>query len=195
MRNKTIWILIVLSSLALTVGLYLFPFDKGPSHGFDYTFGAGKLNGPVGIAINAGRVYVADTENHRIQVFDLEGNYLNSIGKEGSRPGEFNTPMHLTIGPDGNLYVPEFLNDRIQVLSPNGESLYMIGESGSGPGQFDAPASVAVDMSGNLYVADFYNQRIQKLSKDGDFLRQWGVTGEKVFSVVANSIIQRMLRF
>jgi hypothetical protein len=137
-----------------------------------------ELDGPVGIALLGGEVFVSDTGNHRIQVFDREGRFLRSFGTEGDGPGQLGRPMHIH-GREGKLYVAEYLNDRIQIFSPEGESLGVIGRSGSGPGELDAPGGVGVDGRGRIYVADFYNQRVQILSAEGAFLRQMGVTGEK----------------
>ena len=128
--------------------------------------GPGQFQDPTGIAVNDGEVFVSDARGGRVQVFDLDGNFLRQIGKPGDGVGELARPMNLAIAR-GELYIAEYWNDRIQVFSLDGAPKRIIG----GPGQFKAPGGVAV-------VADFYNQRIQKLRADGNFVRQWGTTGE-----------------
>ena len=71
----------------------------------------------VGVATDsAGRIFVSDFKNHRIQVFDDEGNWLRSFGQQGAGVGEFERPTDLDVGPAGRIYVVDFGNDRIQVF-------------------------------------------------------------------------------
>lgn len=67
----------------------------------------------------AGRVYVVDQYNGRIQVFDASGAYLTTIGGGwGSRPGEFRIPTGLALDENGNVYVGDFRNNRVEKFSP-----------------------------------------------------------------------------
>ena len=80
--------------------------------------GAGSFEVATGVAADsAGRVYVADFKNHRVQVFDGDGSFLGEFGSQGSGPGEFERPTDMDVGPDGRLYVVDFGNDRIQVFA------------------------------------------------------------------------------
>lgn len=168
--------------ILVVAGFVFVPFASGPSYTFVQAWGVpgsgpGEFNDPTGIAVTADEVFVADSRNGRIQVFDHEGQFKRAFGAPGEAPGELGRPMNLTIR-DGELYVPEYMNDRIQVFGLNGESKRIIGEAGDGAGQFNSPGGVAVAEGGTLFVADFYNQRVQQLSADGTFVQQWGTTGE-----------------
>jgi len=118
--------------------------------------GPGQFSDPTGIAVAGNEVFVADSRNGRIQVFDLDGRFKRAFGKPGKGRGDLGRPMNLTIH-GGELYVPEYFNDRVQVFALDGTSKRMIGSSGSGPGQFNAPGGVAVAANGDLFVTDFYN--------------------------------------
>jgi len=107
-------------------------------------------------------VYVADSCNHRIQVFDAEGKFLRAYGQAGSNPGEFSYPYDIRVDPAGNQFVCEFGNSRITVLDDRDRVLEVIGGPGSAPGRFANPWAVALDSIGNLYVADSRNHRVQK---------------------------------
>ncbi|MCH9017513.1 MAG: 6-bladed beta-propeller [Chloroflexi bacterium] len=109
----------------------------------------GQFNEPTGIALAGNEVFVSDSRNTRIQVFDLEGNFKRLIGEKGEAPGQLNRPMNLTIA-GGELYVAEFFNDRIQVYGLDGEFRRSIGKAGSAGGEMSAPGGVAVDADGVL---------------------------------------------
>ncbi|MCL5999829.1 MAG: TIGR03663 family protein [Chloroflexi bacterium] len=76
--------------------------------------------GPRAIVLDAqGRLYVSDTGNKRIQIFDRDGNFVSQFGKSGTAEGEFNEPVGLAIDATGNIYVADTWNQRIQVFDPN----------------------------------------------------------------------------
>ena len=122
--------------------------------------GDGEFNNPVGIAVDgAGNVYVAETINHRVQVFDSNGRFLRKWGSEGSGDGQFNRPMGIAIDRAGNVYVADRNKHRVQVFDSTGQFLRKWGSEGSGNGQFDAP-NIAVDGAWNVYVSDSGNHQI-----------------------------------
>ncbi len=78
--------------------------------------------GPRDVVIHpSGFVIVTDTGNKRVVVYDKDGKYINQIGGEGSQPGQFNEPVGLEIGPEGDLYVADQGNRRVQVLTVNND--------------------------------------------------------------------------
>jgi iron(III) transport system permease protein len=124
----------------------------------------GEFNRAEGICVDAqDRLYVADSCNHRVQVFTSDGKFIREFGKPGSAPGELSYPYDVKVDTTGNIFVCEFGNSRIQVFDNNGHSLEIIGSAGAKPGQFNNPWSIALDSRGNLYVADALNHRVQKL--------------------------------
>ena len=124
----------------------------------------GCFNLPHNIATDAeGLVYVADRENHRIQIFDEQGRYLGQLNnlhrpcgllidrREGGQiyVGELGTDLAV------NQNVPN-LGGRVSILSLKGDLLGRIGDRfrGEKPGQFVAPHGVVTDSRGDLYVAE-----------------------------------------
>lgn len=84
----------------------------------------GKFADVYNVAVDHNdRVYVSDGGNHRIQVFDSEGNYLTQWGTKGSAPGQFNNPVGMAFDKVGNIYVADWYNHRIQKFSPGGPVL------------------------------------------------------------------------
>jgi DNA-binding beta-propeller fold protein YncE len=121
----------------------------------------GQFIRPHNIAVDGeDRVYVADRECHRIQIFDAEGRFLTMWNN-------VHRPCGITLGPDGNLYVGELngmagvddapgLGHRVSIYSPAGELLGRFGDpqEGDAPGQFIAPHGIGVDSHGDVYVGE-----------------------------------------
>ena len=85
------------------------------SHGSD----DGQFDSPTELKIDKkDNIYVVDTGNHRIPVFDLNGDFITKFGVYGSNPGEFINPIALDIDSKGNIYVTDERNFRVQVFSP-----------------------------------------------------------------------------
>jgi DNA-binding beta-propeller fold protein YncE len=117
---------------------------------------------------DAGMVYVADRENHRVQVFDGNGKYQGQWNNLARPCGLFVTRGKEPLGFIGELGpetvatltsgVPN-LGPRLSVVSAKGEILAHLGTQpiGEGAGQFIAPHGIAVDSRGDIYVAEVSN--------------------------------------
>ncbi|HUO09182.1 MAG TPA: hypothetical protein VM008_12820 [Phycisphaerae bacterium] len=131
---------------------------------------AGQFNGPEGITLGSnGNLYVADTENNRVQVFNANGAYLSSFSDNTPRP------FGVAIGPNGNIYVPN-ANDTVAIFNSSGVYQSYFGQYGTGNGQFIAPYAIAVDSGGTVYVPDADNNRVEMFNSTGTFLNHF-VTG------------------
>jgi len=117
----------------------------------------GQFNLPHSVWVDKKeRVYVADRENHRIQIFTSEGEFITMWTG-------FRQPTDLFIDADDNFYISE-LQHRVSIVNLNGEILARLGgESSDEPGQFIAPHAVWTDSQNSLYVGEVLEgQRIQK---------------------------------
>jgi DNA-binding beta-propeller fold protein YncE len=125
--------------------------------------GPGEFNRPEGLCMDAqDRLYVADSCNHRIQIFSSDGKFIETYGTAGKGLGQLSYPYDICVDAAGRQYVCEFGNSRIQVFDANHQPIEIIGGPGAEPGQFSNPWGVALDSAGNLYVADSQNHRVQK---------------------------------
>jgi DNA-binding beta-propeller fold protein YncE len=150
---------------------FLFSFGSSGS-------GNGQFQFPQAMAINrsTGRIYVSDTNNDRVQIFDSAGNYLGKWGSSGSGNGQFSGPSGIAINQaTGDVYVADYGNNRIQRFDANGVYLSKWGTMGSGNGQFQSPNGLAIDpATGNVYVGEFSGDRVQYFTSAGAFLGKWG---------------------
>jgi DNA-binding beta-propeller fold protein YncE len=107
---------------------------------------------------------------------DMQGNVLQTIGKNGSAPGEFNFPTELRLNGD-KLIVVDAMNFRVQVLDRSGQFQYALGQIGETTGTMYRPKGVAVDSEGDLYVVDGIFDTVQVFNPKGDVLYYFGKTG------------------
>jgi uncharacterized protein (TIGR03663 family) len=147
--------------------------------------GPGQLRAPKGLALDAeGNLYVADSQNHRIQVFDANGGFLRQWGSQGNAPGQFNEPWGVAVGPNGDVYVADTWNHRVQVFDSQGVFKLQWGIFGEVPDAMGAgnvyygPRDVACDADGNLYVTDTGNKRVVKYTAQGQMLMAVGGAGD-----------------
>jgi hypothetical protein len=146
----------------------------------------GQFNHPNGLsAAPDGTVYVADTNNDSIQIFNAEGGYVAKWGTLGSGDGQFAGPKKMAMSPDGFLYIADGVN-RIQKFDAVGNLVSVWGgycktdtnrdniPDRPCPGEFNFFEGIAVDADGFVYVADTGNHRIQKFNRSGEFVSQWG---------------------
>ncbi|MGC1165793.1 MAG: S8 family serine peptidase, partial [Solirubrobacterales bacterium] len=140
--------------------------------------GSGQFNVPVGLAVDSkDHIWVADSENNRIQEFDDEGEYLSQLGSKGTGNGQLNSPAALSVDSNDHIWVADSNNHRIQEFSAAGEYLGQFGSFGTGNGQLNSPAGLAIDSNDHIWVADAGNNRIQEFSAAGEYLGQFGSFG------------------
>jgi serine/threonine-protein kinase len=118
-------------------------------------------------------IYVSDTGNHRIRVFNPAGKVLNKFGIQGARLGEFNCPAGIVMDNAGNLLVVDEKNYRVQIFTAKGAFKNKFGKRGTSRGEFMAPVGIAVDSKRNIFVTD-RDMRIQVFDPEGYYLTEFG---------------------
>jgi DNA-binding beta-propeller fold protein YncE len=118
--------------------------------------GIGQFNTPHSVAVDKqGRVYVADRENYRIQIFNANGEFLQQWTHVGA-------PWGLYLTPDQTLYMCDGYNNRVLKLNLEGKILGAFGTPGKRLGEFSYVHDLSVGPDGAIYTAEILNWRPQK---------------------------------
>jgi RHS repeat-associated protein len=158
----------------------------------------GELSEPTGIAIANGLIYVVDSGNDRVEVYNEEKNEaVNQWGEAGTTAGKFKTPLAIAVSPAGNVWVGDSLNRRLQEFTAEGkfieavgwgvvknsEAKYQVcssgceaGLKGEGEGQFASTWGMAF-AGGTLYVTDTGNNRVEEINEKSEPVGHFGAAG------------------
>jgi len=132
----------------------------------------GQANGefyfPFDVDSDNKMIIVADTFNHRLQIFDVNFNFNRSIGQEGTKKGEFTHPFSVSIFND-SLYVTDFNNKRVQRFSVEGKFLSTFSTDHNCYG-------LAVN-SNYIHVSLCELHQIHTYSHSGALVKKWGMKG------------------
>jgi DNA-binding beta-propeller fold protein YncE len=124
----------------------------------------GDFAKPTGVAVDAdGNLYVCDTLNNRVEIFDADGRFIKTFGKSGDGPGYFARPKGIAIDADGNIWVADGLQDRVQVFNQENQLLITFGGHGLLPGQFQSLVNVISDTKRNrIFTTEIFPGRAQE---------------------------------
>ena len=122
-----------------------------------------------------GNVYITDTLNSRVQVFDAEGKYVKRFGERGNSWGMFDKPKGVATDTFGNVYIVDSGWSNVQIFNQKGQVLLFFGGRGPYPGMLQNPSPIAIDGKNRIYVGDYLNHRVEvyqlvNTSADDSFL-------------------------
>lgn len=128
---------------------------------------------PIAVAVdnNLGRLYVTNLSNEKVEVFDLNGNFLWDWATG------FSNPHGIAVDSNGGVYVSDYNSNDVEKFNPNGAPISVWGVNGIVQGLFSGPQGLSLDGLGNLYVADYANNRVAKLDVNGHLFNSFGSLG------------------
>ncbi len=122
----------------------------------------GEFSKPTNVAVDEdGNLYVTDTWNDRVEVFDPDGKFIRTFGKNGDGPGRFARPKGIAIDSDGHIWVADAVQNRLQCFTPDGQLLLYMGGPGQLPGQFTALAGLYIDKQNRIFTSEQDPGRVQ----------------------------------
>ncbi|MBL1353724.1 MAG: tetratricopeptide repeat protein [Zetaproteobacteria bacterium] len=134
-----------------------------------------KFKTPKRASFNQNMLLILDKQN--IKIFNRTGVFQFSIGKHGSKKGEFSKATDLAVA--GRIYVADTGNHRIEVFSRNGVFFKEMGNGKNGDIQLKEPVAIAVDSKEQVYVADQGVGLIYVLNQQGDVTDVLGENNKK----------------
>ena len=138
---------------------------------------AGQFNAAQSISISQNKiVYIVDTGNNRIQLFDLKGNFIKSIGGFGFTSDKFDRPTDIWVGSMINIYISDYNNHRIQRYDGNMNYLSSLisGDGLDTKFQFYETISCVVNSQQDLFLLDCSDNKIIKYNRNGQPERAFG---------------------
>ena len=130
----------------------------------------GQFNNPQAITIgSSGNLYVVDTGNNRIQIFDLEGNFIKYFGGLGQGQEQFDSPLDINFQDGLNVFVTDFNNHRVYRLDRQLNAISIIsGEVAYGNVEnFFFPKSITVSKQGDIFLVEGENNSVIKFDSLG----------------------------
>ena len=122
----------------------------------------GNFSVPTNVALDSdNNLYVTDSYNSRVEIFDADGNFIRQFGKAGDRPGTLFRPKGIAIDVDGHVWVADAVQDRVQCFTPEGELLIWMGGHGKLPGFFQTLAGLYIDKNNRIFTSEQYPGRVQ----------------------------------
>jgi len=122
---------------------------------------AGSFLFPTNIVVDTkGNVYVSDTLNSRVQMFDPEGKFVQAFGKRGNAFGMFDKPKGVAVDTFGNVHVVDSAWSNVQIFNSKAQVLMYFGGRGTVPGLMQNPSAMAIDKDNKIYIADLLNHRV-----------------------------------
>ncbi|HTS37193.1 MAG TPA: 6-bladed beta-propeller [Candidatus Solibacter sp.] len=117
---------------------------------------------PMGVAVDHdGNVYVADTFNNRVEIFDADGGFVSTFGKNGDGPQDFERPKGIAIDCDGHIWVTDSAQDRVKVFNQEGRLLIYFGMHGEYPGKFMGIHDIVIDKNNRVITSEIFPGRVQ----------------------------------
>lgn len=120
------------------------------------------------VVLKEGNFLILDRKNKCLHKFSSEGIYISTIGKPGTKEGEFNLPIRVLESEEGDIYVLDSGNKNIQVFSKDGEYKFCFAEK-----EFKNPSDFAI-CGEYIYLVD---KRIKKYHKSGRFIKEFSCEG------------------
>ena len=154
------------------------PVPSGPPT-FQYAIYGSGMNGgfkkPMDVTVANNKIFITDTGNQRVQIYDYSGKFIAMFGKQGSGDGQFRFPYGIASDGKGKLYISDLLNVKVGIYDENGKFI----KNFEGSKDLKKPGSLSIS-GDKLYVADIGDSKIKEFSlTTGKKVMDFGKVGDK----------------
>ncbi|PKM81684.1 MAG: 6-bladed beta-propeller [Firmicutes bacterium HGW-Firmicutes-14] len=193
-RKYVYWIVQLLFVIALMGFLYSYLTNKNIFDGIEKfattpaeprfvqfiygKFGGGEFDKPMAVTVADERIYISDTNNKRVQIFDYQGNPIKTFGKLGTKPGEFQFPYGLAGDSKGSIYVADLYNGTVSKFDKDGKFQGLFAENKPEEKIFEGPAGMAI-RDDRLYVTDVKQHKVKIFDLNGKLVKEIGKPGRE----------------
>jgi DNA-binding beta-propeller fold protein YncE len=136
------------------------------------------LSKPMDTAATDSFIYVSDTNNKRVMVFDVAGSPLFSFGEEGNQPGQFNFPYGISVDPKGRVFVADLYNGSISIFDEKGKFIKFFADQYSKNQTITSPGGLRI-INEKVYVTDIQANKVFVFGLDGKLLLEIGSPGSE----------------
>ena len=139
-----------------------------------------KRGYPAGISISPdNKVYVCDSHQAQVLVYDTNGKMLESFGAHGTELGQFGLTGRIVFQSANDYYVSDYKSDTERItFYKNRQPVRIVGNSGRNVGEFARSIGICLDDEKRLYVCDANNHRVQVFDKTGKLVSSFGSEGD-----------------
>jgi len=153
--------------------------------GYQYMLQDVEMQSPCAVAVDStGKVYVLDSVDAKVRVFDQSGKLLKKFGGKGNSRGLMASVSGIAIGDEDKIYITDTEGYKVHIFDNQGQFISTFGKYGTKPGDFKSPYGITSD-SGKIYVLDYGVPRVQVFDKEGVSRLIFGQrgTGKAEFSI------------
>jgi tripartite motif-containing protein 71 len=130
---------------------------------------AGQFSRPSAVAAGAnGALWVADRNNDRVEEFNNRGEYVTSVGENGS--SSLNHPNGVALDAEGDIWVLDSGHSRVEEFDEQGEYITKIEPQEPGPGELGVLGGIAVDARGNIWVSNPEGGQLKEFDSQGGYI-------------------------
>lgn len=175
---------------ALPTGLNTVLNPTGPPQFAQQLYGdfSSNLNKPMDVTTTNSFIYVSDTNNKRVLVFDLAGSPVFSFGEQGNKPGQFNFPYGISSDNQGRIFVADLYNGTISIHDEKGEFLDYFAHQYSKDKVISSPGGLRI-IEGKVYVTDIQTNKVLVFNLEGELLLEIGEPGKGEGKFIAPNAI------
>jgi DNA-binding beta-propeller fold protein YncE len=143
------------------------------------------LNKPMDVTKIGELIYVSDTKNNQIQVFDQSGNNVRTFGKEGTEKGQFQFPYGIAGDKDEQVYVADLYNGNISIFTSKGEFIKYFPDQDK---LIQSPGGLRI-YDEKLYITDIKTNKLFVFNLDGKKLMEIGDAGQDEGKFIAPNAV------